>query len=161
MSVPSWDAFPEDFRQMFQAFRTPDVGWVMLVNQNMFVEQVLPGAMIRKLSAEEMDTYREPFKDPGSRKPTWRWPNELPIAGEPADVVQAVDAYNQWLQQSSLPKLLLHASPGALVTPPVVEMVKQSLKNLTTVDIGQGIHFLEEDNPHGIGSAIADWYKGL
>lgn len=161
MPVPSWDAFPEDFRQTFQAFRTPDVGWDMLVNQNMFVEQVLPGAMIRKLSAEEMDTYREPFKDPGSRKPVWRWPNELPIAGEPADVVQAVTTYNQWLQQTSLPKLLLHATPGALVPPPVVDLLKQSLKNLTTVDVGPGIHFLQEDNPHGIGSAIADWYKGL
>ena len=161
MPVPSWDAFPEDFRQMFQAFRTPDVGWDMIVNQNMFVEQVLPGAMIRKLSAEEMDAYREPFKDSASRKPVWRWPNELPIAGEPADVVQAVNAYNQWLQQTGLPKLLLHATPGGLVTAPVVDWVKQSLKNLTTVDIGQGIHFLQEDNPHGIGSAIADWYKGL
>ena len=161
MPIPSWDEFPPDFRPVFEGFRTPDVGWDMIVNQNMFVEQILPGGMLRTLSAEEMDTYREPFKDPSSRKPVWRWPNELPIAGEPADVAQVITAYNQWLQQTELPKLLLHAAPGAIVTPPVVDWCRQSLKNLRIVDVGPGIHFLQEDNPHGIGAAIADWYKGF
>ncbi len=158
MPVPSWDDFPADFRDTFQAFRTPEVGWDMLVNQNMFVEQVLPGAMVRKLSDEEMDRYREPFKEPSSRKPLWRWPNELPIAGEPPDVVEAVAAYNQWLQQSDLPKLLFYGTPGALVQPPVIEWLEQNLKNFGKVDIGQGVHFLQEDNPHLIGSELAAWY---
>ena len=161
MPVPSMEMFPEDFRDTFRAFRTPDVGWNMLVNQNMFIEQVLPMSVVRKLSDEEMDRYREPFKEPSSRKPLWRWPNELPIEGKPPDVVEAVAAYNQWLQESDLPKLLFYATPGALVQPPVIEWLQQNVKNLGKVDIGQGLHFLQEDNPHLIGSELAEWYGKL
>ncbi len=161
MPVPSWDAFPPEFQEVFKAFRTPEVGWDMLVNNNMFVEQILPGAVVRKLTEAEMNHYREPYQEPDSRKPLWRWPNELPIEGEPADVVEAVETYNRWLQQTDLRKLLFYGNPGALITAPVLELCKQTLKNLRTVDIGQGIHFLQEDNPHLIGSELASWYKGL
>jgi len=161
MPVPSWDAFSPDFQELFKAFRTRDVGWDMIVNNNMFVEQTLPGAVVRKLTEAEMTHYREPYKEPGSRKPLWRWPNEIPIEGEPADVVEAVGTYNQWLQHTDLPKLLFYGNPGAINTAPVLEWCKQNLKNLGTVDIGQGIHFLQEDNPHLIGSELASWYKGL
>ena len=161
MPVPTWDEFPADFRQVFQAFRTPQVGWDMIVNQNMFVEQVLPGAIVRKLTEEEMNHYRDPYIDPGSRKPAWRWPNELPIAGEPADVVEAINAYNQWLQNSALPKLLFYGTPGAIGPTPVVAWCRERLKNLKTVDVGKGIHFLQEDNPHLIGSELAMWYRNL
>jgi len=160
MPVPSWEAFPEVARDLFRAFRTPSTGWDMIVNNNMFVEKVLPMGVARQISEEEMNRYREPFKEPSSRKPVWRWPNEIPIEGEPADVVEAVGAYNQWLQQSSLPKLFFYATPGALVQAPLVEWCKQNLKNLKTVDIGQGVHYLQEDNPHLIGSELASWYKG-
>ena len=159
--VPSWEDFPDAGREIFQGFRTPEVGWDMLVNQNMFVEQILPGFVARGLTPAAMDHYREPYKEPSSRKPVWRWPNELPIAGEPKDVVETVTAYNQWLQQSDLPKLLFYATPGALVSAPMVEWSKQNLKNLKTVDIGAGMHFLQEDNPDLIGSELATWYKTL
>ena len=159
--IPSWDGFPEEIKEMFQAFRTPEVGWDMIVNQNMFVEQVLPGLVVRGLTEAEMDHYREPFKDPTNRKPVWRWPNEIPIAGDPPEVVEAVSAYNQWLQQSDLPKLLFYGAPGILGSPQMVEWSIQNLKNLKTVDIGPGIHFLQEDNPHLIGAELAEFYKGL
>ena len=161
MSVPSWVMFPEAARRMFQGFRTPEVGWDMLVNQNMFVEAVLPNGIVRDLTEEELEYYREPFREPSSRKPTWRWPNELPIEGEPPDVVEAVEAYNQKLQQSELPNLLFAADPGALMMAPVVEWARQNLKNLNVVDIGPGIHFVQEDNPHLIGSELAAWYSKL
>jgi haloalkane dehalogenase len=161
MPVPSWEMFPADFQEVFKAFRTPEVGWDMIVNKNMFIEQILPGAVVRKLSEEEMNHYREPFKDPANRKPVWRWPNEIPIEGEPADVVEVVETYNQKLQQSALPKLLFYATPGGITSAPVVEWCRQNLKNLKTVDIGQGIHFLQEDNPHLIGSELANWYTQL
>ncbi len=161
MSVPSWDAFPPDFQEMFKGFRAPEVGWNMVVDQNMFVEGVLPNAIVRDLTEEEMNVYRAPFTDPEHRKPVWRWPNELPIEGEPADVVEAVDAYGAELQQSDLPKLLFHATPGALLPPPMVDWSKEHFSNLKTVDIGQGIHFLQEDNPHLIGRELAAWYQGL
>ena len=159
--VPSWDMFPQDARELFQGFRTPGVGWDMIVNRNMFVEQVLPMAVVRELSQAEMDHYREPFKEPVSRKPVWRWPNEIPIAGEPQEVVDAVSSYNQWLKQSDLPKLLFHGSPGALVSPQMVEWTKLNLQNLDTVDIGPAIHFLQEDNPDLIGAELAKWYGKL
>jgi haloalkane dehalogenase len=117
----------------------------MLVNQNMFVEGILPGAIVRDLTEEEMRVYREPFLDPAHRKPVWRWPNELPIAGEPPDTAAAVDANFAWLQQSDVPKLLYTSV----------------LSNLTTVDVGEGIHYLQEDHPHEIGEGIANWYRGL
>jgi haloalkane dehalogenase len=159
--VASWDDFPEDFQQLFKMFRTPDVGWDMIVNQNFFVEQILPGAVVRPLTEAEMNRYREPFADVDSRKPLWRWPNEIPIEGEPAEVVEVVRAYNSWLQLTHIPKLMFYGTPGALMTAPVVDWASQALKNISAVDLGQGIHFLQEDSPHVIGEELASWYRDL
>jgi haloalkane dehalogenase len=161
MSVPSWDWFPGEMKEIFQAFRTPDVGWDMIVNKNIFIEQILPGGVVRKLTEEEMNYYRSPFLDPASRRPVWQWPNEIPIGREPPDVAEAVDNYSGKLQQSELPKLLFYATPGALLPQLVVDWCQQNLKNLSSVNIGQGLHYLQEDNPHLIGSEIASWYKTL
>lgn len=161
MSVPSWDWFPAEMKKIFQAFRTPDVGWDMIVNKNMFIEQILPGGVVRKLTEEEMNYYRSPFIDAVSRRPIWQWPNEIPIGGEPRDVAEAVDNYSGKLQQSELSKLLFYATPGALLPQLVVDWCQQNLKNLRLVNIGQGLHYLQEDNPHLMGSEIAKWYKTL
>jgi len=157
----TWAEFPEQFRQMFQALRTPGVSEKMILEQNFMVEGLLPGAVLRKLTDEEMDRYREPYPDPASRKPIWRWPNEVPIDGEPADVTEIVQAYSDWFGKSDLPKLLLYAQPGAAVTQSVVEWCRQNMRNLKGVDIGAGSHFVQEDQPHAIGEAIAEWYRGL
>jgi haloalkane dehalogenase len=157
----TWEEWPEQARQAFQAFRTPGVGEKMILEENAFVEQVLPGAILRKLSDEEMDRYREPFPDPTSRRPTWRWPNEIPVEGEPADVVEAVQAYADWMGESDIPKLLLYPHPGAILREPLQEWCRNNMRNLKTVDIGPGVHFVPEDRPHEIGEAIAEWYKGL
>lgn len=161
MPTPSWDVMPAESRELFRGFRTPEVGWDMIVNKNMFIEQVLPHSVLRDLTETEMSHYRAPFADPTSRKPVWRWPNEIPIEGEPADVTAVVEAYNRQLQQSDLPKLLFHATPGAIITAPVVEWCQQHLKNLETVDLGQGIHYLQEDHPDQIGTVLAEWYRAL
>jgi haloalkane dehalogenase len=161
LPVPTWEMFPQEVKEIFQGFRTPDVGWDMIVEKNMFVEQILPESIVRKLSLEEMNHYREPFKEPSSRKPIWRWPNELPIEGKPTDMVKTVATYNAWLQETDLPKLLFYGNPGALIKSPVLEWCKQNLKHLKMVDIGPGIHYLQEDNPRLIGSELAQWYKGL
>ena len=157
----TWDEFPEEARQMFQAFRTPEVGENMLINQNMMVEAVLPAAILRKLTDEEMNRYREPYVDPPSRKPVWRWPSELPIDGEPADVAEIAQAYSEWFGKSDLQKLLLYAQPGALMRGPLLEWCRNNMRNLKTLDIGAGSHFVQEDRPHEIGEAIAEWYKAL
>jgi haloalkane dehalogenase len=161
MPTPSWDVMPDEVQQLFKAFRTPDVGWDMIVNQNMFVEQVLPGSVIRQLTDDEMNHYRAPFENPAHRKAVWRWPNEIPIGGEPADVTEAVNTYNQWLKSTDIPKLLFFASPGAIMVGAVLDWCKEFLPSLKTVDLGEGLHFLQEDHPHEIGAALADWYQSL
>ena len=159
--VRRWDDMHVNFQAMFKKFRTPDVGWEMIVDQNFFVEKVLPGSIVRKMTDEEMNHYREPFLDPPTRKPVWRWPNEIPIEGEPADVVEAAASYKVWMTETGLPKILFYAQPGALIREPAVEWCRGRMKNLTLVDIGPGVHFVQEDNPHGIGVGLADWYGKL
>ena len=161
LPMQSWDAFPEGARDLFKSFRTKDVGEDLLINKNVFVENVLPGSVVRTLTGEEMDRYREPYKEEAARKPVWRWPNEIPIDGEPADVWEAAVAYHEWLQRTELPKILFHATPGAIMQAPLVKSLESTLKNLKTVDIGPGVHFLQEDNPHKIGEELAKWYQGL
>jgi len=156
-----WDRFPGPKKEIFQKVRTPEVGWDLIVNQNMFIEKILPGSVVRELTDAELDRYREPFVDPESRKPVWRWPNELPIEGEPEDVHRAVETYSERLQQSEVPKLLFHGEPGVLISAPIVQWSQENLKNLEVVNIGEGIHYLQEDNPHLIGEELARWYESL
>lgn len=157
----TWDEWPRTVRGLFQQFRTPQIGWDLVVNRNAFVEQVLPGAIMRKLSDEEMARYREPFTDPATRRPVWRWPNEIPVDGKPADVAALVREYSVWLGSSSVPKLLLHARPGAILRKDLVAWCRDHVRNLTVVDIGPGLHFVQEDRPHEVGEAIRAWYGGL
>ena len=154
----SWAEFEGPAGELFQKFRTPGTGWDLLVEQNAMIEKVLPAAVLRPLTDAEMNHYREPYRLPEHRLPLWRWPNELPIAGEPADVFAVVEAYSAWLQSSSLPKLMLHATPGAIINEPVRRWCEETFTNLTSVTVGPGIHFLQEDNPDAIGQAIAAWH---
>src|SRR5215207_511319 len=112
----SWDEWPANARDIFQGFRTPGTGEQLILDQNMFVEGVLPGAMLHQLTPEEMDAYRAPFREPAHRLPTLVWPREIPIDGEPADVVELVNGYDRWLASSDdVPKLLLTFEPGAIM----------------------------------------------
>ena len=157
----TWEEWTHTVRPLFQSFRTPEVGWDLIVNKNVFVEQVLPGSIQRKLTDDEMQSYREPFIDPPSRQPVWRWPNEIPIDGHPAEVVQLVDTYTSWLATSEVPKLLLYATPGALIRKEQVRWCRDHINNLETVDLGPGLHFVQEDRPHEIGRALHQWYERL
>ena len=161
LKTAAWADFPPDFRLGFKLFRTPLIGWLMIAGLNIFVEQILPKAIVRKLTKEERDHYRGPYKKIRDRTPLWRWPNEIPIEGKPSDVTEIVDAYSRWLQGTDIPKLLFFAHPGGIVAEPTVVWCRQKLKNLDTVDIGKGIHYLQEDNPHLIGAELAKWYAGL
>ena len=157
----TWAEWPHTVRPLFQAFRTPKVGWDLIVNKNVFVEQVLPGAIQRKLTDDEMQAYREPFIEPSSRKPVWRWPNEIPVDGQPEEVVQLVDNYTSWLATSEVSKLLLYATPGALIRKEQVLWCRDHIKNLEMVDLGSGLHFVQEDCPDEIGRALREWYERL
>ena len=157
----TWAEWPHTVRPLFQAFRTPEVGWDLIVNKNVFVEQVLPGAIQRKLTDDEMQAYREPFIEPSSRKPVWRWPNEIPVDGQPEEVVQLVDNYTSWLATSEVSKLLFYATPGALIRKEQVLWCRDHIKNLEMVDLGSGLHFVQEDCPDEIGRALREWYERL
>lgn len=155
--VPSWDDWPDSIRPLFQAFRTPGSGEPLVLEQNVFIEQVLPGAVARGLTEAEMAHYRAPFTEPASRQPMLSFPRDLPIAGQPADVVATCQAYMDWLATSPVPKLLFWGAPGILVLPEHVRRYEQSWQNLKTVDIGPGLHYVQEDNPDLIGRSIAAW----
>ena len=161
MPAPGYEVFPADLRDEFREFRSPELGWQRLVRENRFIERVLPASVVRTLSDRELDFYRAPFRDEAARKPLWRWPNEIPIAGEPPEVHATIESYNAWLQRTPLPKLLIHADPGVLIPAPLVEWAKSHLAELTTMHVGPGIHYLQEDHPHAIGEAVKSWVDAL
>ncbi len=157
--IPTWDGFPDASREVFQGFRSP-AGEEMVLQQNIFVEGVLPGAVLRDLTDAEMTEYRRPFVNAGEdRRPTLTWPRQIPIAGEPADVVEIVGEYSAWLAQSDVPKLFVNAEPGALITGPVRDLVR-AWPNLSEVTV-PGAHFIQEDSPDLIGEAVASWHAQL
>ena len=159
--MPTWDDFPAAAREIFQNFRTSGVGEKMILDGNAFVEQILPGATIRKLTDEEMAVYRAPFPTPESRRPTWRFPNELPIAGEPADVYSTMLEAHAALTHCSYPKLLFVGDPGALVSPAFAAEFAKGLRNCSVVHLGPGAHYLQEDHPQAIGASIKQWLTDL
>lgn len=155
----SWDDWPEAARGVFQGFRSP-AGEEMILDRNIFVERVLPGSVIRDLTEAEMEVYRRPFRDTGeARRPTLTWPRQIPIQGEPADVVELVQAYGEWLAQSSVPKLFINAEPGAILIDRQREFCR-GWPNQREVTV-RGNHFLQEDSPDEIGQAIAAWRRDI
>ena len=155
----SWDEWPEAARGVFQGFRST-AGEEMVLDKNTFVERVLPGSILRDLTEEEMAVYRRPFQNNGEdRRPTLTWPRQIPIDGTPADVVEIVQAYADWLTEADLPKLFINAEPGAILIGAQREFCR-SWPNQTEVKVW-GNHFLQEDSPHEIGKAIAAWRKTI
>jgi haloalkane dehalogenase len=132
----------------------------MVLEKNVFVERVLPGSVLRGLSDEEMAVYRRPYLEPGeARRPTLSWPRQIPLGGEPADVLAIVQAYADWLSRSEMPKLFVNAEPGAILLGAQREFCR-AWPNQTEVTV-KGSHFIQEDSPAEIGQAIADWYRKL
>jgi haloalkane dehalogenase len=161
--MPTWDDFHQapQARDTFRRFRTPGEGERLILDANAFVERVLPGSIVRKLSDDEMAVYRAPFPSPQSRRPVWRLPNELPIAGEPADVYAILEQAHVALAQSRYPKLLFAGNPGALISPAFAERFAASLNNGTLVQLGAGAHYLQEDHAETIGRSVATWINAI
>ena len=155
----TWEQWPEAARQVFQGFRSA-AGEGMVLDKNVFVERVLPGSVLRSLTDAEMTVYRRPYLQAGEdRRPTLTWPREIPIDGEPADVTAIVEAYSQWLAASDLPKLFVNADPGAILTGPQREFCR-SWPNQEEVTV-PGNHFVQEDSPDEIGTAVAHFVRRL
>jgi haloalkane dehalogenase len=151
-----WDDFPNGRDQMFRALRS-NTGEHLVFDDNYFIEVVLPKSILRKLTDEEMDSYRRPFLDREARLPTLVWPRELPIEGEPADVTSIVTQYGTWLSKSSIPKLFISADPGAQLVGRPREFCR-TWPNQREISV-KGIHFIQEDSPEEIGSAVASFAK--
>lgn len=153
----TWEDWRDESRQIFQDLRS-EAGEGMVLEKNLFVEGILPMAVLRDLTEEEMDVYRRPYLEPGeSRRPTLTWPRELPINGEPEDVVGIADDYSKWLAQSDVPKLFVNAEPGAVLTGSQREFCR-TWPNQEEVTV-RGVHFVQEDSPHEIGEAVATFVR--
>jgi haloalkane dehalogenase len=155
----TWSDWPHDARPIFQAMRS-DAGEEIILQKNVFVERILPSAVQRKLSAAEMAVYRAPFAEPGeSRRPTLTWPREIPLDGEPRDMVRIVGDYAAAMAASPVPKLFVNVEPGSILVGAQREFAR-SWSNQREVTV-RGSHFVQEDSPHEIGEAIRDWLSGL
>ena len=154
-----WDEWPEQARNIFQAMRSP-AGEEIVLQKNVFVERVLPASIMRTLSDEEFAVYRRPYLEPGeSRRPTLTWPRQIPLDGEPADVVELTQRYADWLATSDLPKLFINAEPGIILTGPQRDFCR-TWPNQREVTV-RGLHFIQEDSPDEVGHALANWYASL
>jgi len=155
----TWDDWPENARRVFQGFRS-EAGEEMVLIKNLFVEGVLPSAVMRKMTEEEMAEYRRPFANPGEdRRPTLSWPRQIPIEGRPADVIKIVEGYSRFLAQSDIPKLFVNADPGSILVGRQREVCR-AWPNQTEITV-KGLHFLQEDSPDEIGKAVAEFIQGI
>ncbi|MCP5067779.1 MAG: haloalkane dehalogenase [bacterium] len=152
-----WDQWPKAATPPFRGFRSP-AGEELILEKNLFIEQVLPTSVLRDLTDEEMEVYRRPFRVAGEdRRPTLTWPRQIPLEGEPEDVVEIVRSYGAWLAECDVPKLFVNAEPGAILRGEAREFCR-SWRNTTEVTV-KGIHFIQEDSPDEIGQAVATWIK--
>jgi haloalkane dehalogenase len=154
-----WDHWDQlNMRPALKALRS-EAGEAMVLEDNFFIEKILPGTILRTLSAEEMSEYRRPFAKPGEgRRPTLTWPREIPIEGDPADVTKIAAAYADWLATSDVPKLFVKAEPGLLVAGGANLEFARKLPAQTEVAVA-GLHFVQEDSPHEIGQTVAAWMR--
>jgi haloalkane dehalogenase len=154
----AWTDWPEGAVGIFKGFRS-EKGEDLILNRNIFIESVLPSSIIRKLSETEMDAYRAPHMNPDDRQPLLNWPRQIPIDGEPEDIVDLVNKYGAFMAGSDIPKLFINANPGSILVGQQREFCR-SWPNQQEVTV-KGLHFIQEDSPVEIGQAVATWLKGI
>lgn len=157
--VPSFESMGEEMGNMFRAFKDPVMGHKLVVQDNMFIEKVLPGFVNRTLGEEAMRIYRAPFAKEEDRKPVLAWPRQVPIAGEPESTLNVLNAIGEFMGETNMPILLMYADPGVVVPPKAVDWYVKKIRRLETAFLGQGLHFIQEDQPEAIGRALADWMR--
>lgn len=152
---------PGSLRVAFRMMRSPGIGWLMISVANIFVKKMLPDLTHAKMSPEALAYYAAAFPTVASRKAVRQWPAEVPLDGSPADNATVVEAYREWLTRTEVPKLLFHGNAGVAIKDAEVAWCRENLSNLEVVDLGDGIHFLQETHPEKIGRALSQWYAGL
>ena len=158
-----WEDFHQrpQARDLFRAFRTPGQGDTLVLDDNIFIERVLPNSVLRTMTKDEMDAYRAPFPTAETRKPILALPNDMPIEGKPADVAAISADDHRALRVSTFPKLLFHGDPGALVSPEEARTFAARLTNCDVINLGPGAHYLQEDHADAIGVALQDWIPAI
>jgi len=161
--VPPAMPAPEEppAESIFGRLRTPGEGEQLIYEEHYFVEQLLPGSVVRELTEEEMDHYRQPYKEEGTRKPVLQWPRELPMGETPSENVKIINEIGEWMTQTELPMLHFWARPGALNSENAAQYFIENVRNLESLFIGDGQHYLQEDHPEIIGRAIHDWRRRI
>jgi len=154
----TWNEWPEDGRSIFQGFRS-EAGEDLVLKNNLFVERVLPGSIIRDLSEKEMDVYRRPFLKEIERRPTLDWPRQIPIENEPEEVCKITEDYSSWMSVNEIPKLFINADPGAILIGEQREFCRK-WKNQKEITV-KGTHFIQEDSPHEIGDTLSNWVQSI
>ena len=157
----SWETIPPVTRRMFKKFFDPIEGPKVIYDQNFFIEKALPYLTKRKLSKVEMDNYRKPFLEQSSRKPMLVFPRELPIAGENPKNATIIKNYNKWLSKTDVPVHILWATPGSLFRKEYIPMMRKEFPKMTDQCVGKSKHYLQEDCPNEIGTAIVEWYTKI
>ena len=152
-----WEDMGPGAGELFSQLRTPRVGERLVLEENLFVEQVLPAGMNRELTSAEHDAYRDPFRTPRDRLPVLRWIQQIPVGGEPADVDAVVRRNQDTLLRGPAPRLLLHGEPGSVVGPAELDWCRRHGDGLQIVNVGVGTHFLPEDQPQAISQALTGW----
>lgn len=158
-AFPTWQDFglSAELEKAFRAFRTPKIGRELVVEQNVFVKTTIEYGQLRKLDEVEIARHHQPYLEPASREVLLTWTNQVPIEQKPSDVHDIVTRYHQWLMETELPKIIFWGTPGAIITPEKAAWYGKELKNVTMVDLGQGLHYLQEDHPHEIGRQLGQW----
>lgn len=146
---------------IFGQFRTAGVGERLIYEEHYFVEQMLPGGVIRQLTEEEMERYREPYREEGTRKPVLQWPRELPMGGVPAANAEIISAIGEWMRQTDMPMLYFWAKPGPNSTLDGGAYYVENVPNIESVFLGVGGHYLQEDHPEKIGRSVDDWLRRI
>lgn len=156
---PSYEAMGPEMGGMFRAMRDPTEGHRMIMEGNMFVEQILPMMVSRPLGDAARAEYGLPYQTVEARLPTWTWPREVPIGGEPPANVALMQEIQGFMGATQMPVLLVYADPGVLAPPATVPFYAGLIRNIETAYIGPGLHFIQEDQPAAIGRALADWLR--
>jgi haloalkane dehalogenase len=155
-----WSEWPPQGAQLFRAMRTPGVGEQMVLEESLFLARSLENGVKRGLSEQERAHYHAPYPTPSSRRPLLQWPREIPVEGEPADVVAIVENYDSWLATSPTPKLLLaFDAQTPLGSAAILAWARANIRALELVQLGPAGHHAPEDLPHQIGDTIATWLE--
>jgi len=161
LPAKTWKDYPKHKTGFSKMIRSDDVGRKMVIEDNWFLEVAVPVAIVRPLDKVAHDEYKKPFPTEKSRIQVYQWPKELPINGEPAETVEVISAYNKWLEETEIPWLYLYATPGSQSPPEAAAYWEERAQNIQITYIGNGIHYVQEDQPYAIGRAIHDWYRRI